>query len=263
MSIHPWAIVSPKAEIGEEVSIGPFSIVEEEVRIGAKTEVGSHVLMQSGTIIGENCSIHHGAVVGSIPQDLKFHDERTTLEIGDGTTIREYVTVNRGTVISGRTVIGRNCLLMAYVHVAHDCQIGDHVILTNCTSLAGHVTIGDYADLGGLVGVHQFTKIGCHSFIGGGSRVFQDVPPYIKAAGEPLRAVGLNIGRGFAGPVGLEKHGLSKESIETLKKAYRILFRLGLNTSQAIARVRQEAEQSPEVRTLIEFIEQSKRGIVK
>jgi UDP-N-acetylglucosamine acyltransferase len=263
VTIHETAIVDPGAEIAEGCSIGPFSIIERGVKVCRGTVIGSHILIQDGTTIGEECHIHHGAVIGSIPQDLKFRGEKTWLVIGNRTVIREYATINRGTKANWKTSIGDDCLIMAYVHVAHDCEIGHHVILANNVSLAGHVVIEDYATLGGLVPVHQFTRIGQHSFVGGGSRVTQDVPPFIKVAGEPLRPVGLNIGRGPFGPVGLEKHGFPTETIELLKKAYRLLFRSNLNTSQAIERIRAELEETPEICALLTFIERSERGIVK
>lgn len=262
-SIHETALVDPDATLGDGCSVGPFSIVEKGASIGAGTSIGSHVLIQTGTTLGRECRIYHGAVIGSVPQDLKFEGETTSLSIGDRSIVREYATINRGTKASWQTEIGCDCLVMAYVHVAHDCRIGNHVILANNVLLAGHVIIEDYATLGGLVPVHQFTRIGQHSFVGGGSRVTQDVPPFVKVAGEPLRPVGLNVGRGPFGPVGLEKHGLSTDTIQLLKKAYRILFRSKLNTSKAVERIRAELEDIPEICALVTFIEQSQRGIVK
>lgn len=261
--IHDLAAVHPKAELGPEVTVAPFSVIEEGVRIGAGTVIGSNVLVAKGTVLGENCTVHHGAVVGSIPQDLKFEGEETSLEIGDRTVIREYATLNRGTQYSGRTKIGNDCLIMAYVHVAHDCSLGDHVVLVNACALAGHVVVEDYARLSGFVPVQQFTRIGRHSYVAGACRVYKDVPPYIKVAGDPLRPVGLNVGRGQFGPTGLEQHGISKETIEHLKEAYRILYRSNLNTSQAVKRIREELELTPEILMLLEFIETSERGIVR
>jgi len=254
--IHPTAVVSPKAELGEGVSVGPFAIVEEGTRIGDGTTIGPHALIARGTTLGRGCQVHYSAVVGTIPQDMKFSGEETALEVGDRTIIREFATLNRGTTDRWRTVVGSDCLIMAYAHVAHDCMLGNHVIMANCASLAGHVVIEDYAILGGLVAVHQWVRIGQHSFIGGGYRVPKDVPPFVRAAGEPLRPAGLN-------SVGLRRRGFSPETMRVLKKAYRILFRSGLNTTQAIERIGEEVELIPEIRTLVEFIESSERGIIK
>jgi len=256
VQIHRSAFVSPKAEIAEGVCVGPFSIIEDEVKIGAGTRIASHVLVASGTTIGEECLICHGAVLGTDPQDVKYAGEKTSLQIGDRTIIREFATLHRGTSARGETVVGNDCFIMAYAHVAHDCIIGDNVILANAVNLGGHSTIEDFASIGGVVPVHQFVRIGQHSFVGGGFRVPKDVPPFIRAAGEPLRPVGLN-------SVGLERRGFPKETIELLKKAYRILFRSQLNTSQAIERVRNELELTEEICALLEFIEKSERGIIK
>ena len=256
MEIHPSAIVGPEAELGEGVSVGPFSIVEDGVVIGARTRVAGHVLVARGTRLGEECVLHHGAVVGTIPQDLKFEGEETTLEVGDRTVIREFATLNRGTKHRWKTVVGSDCLLMAYAHVAHDCLLGDHVIMANSVALGGHVTIEDYAFLGAFAKVHQFTRIGRHSFVGAGFRVSKDVVPYVKAAGDPLKPAGLNT-------IGLKRRGFSPEVLAALERAYRILFRSGLNTSQALERMREELEPTEEVKALIRFIEESERGIVK
>jgi len=261
--IHNLAVVHPKAELGPGVTVAPFSVIEEGVRIGAGTTIGSNVLVAEGTVLGESCTIHHGAVVGSLPQDRKFRGEETSLEIGDRTVIREYATLNRGTQYSGRTKIGNDCLIMAYVHVAHDSCLGDYVILANTCTLAGHVVVEDYARLSGFVPVLQFTRIGRHSFVAGACRVYKDVPPYMKVAGDPLKVVGLNTGQGKSGPTGLEQHGISREAIEHLKQAYRILYRSNLNTSQAVQRIREELDPTPEIDVLLKFIETSERGIVR
>ncbi len=253
---HPAAIVSSEAEIDEGVSIGPFAVIEEGTRIGEGTKIGPHALIAKGTTLGRNCQIHCGAVIGTAPQDLKFSGEETTLEVGDRTVIREFATLNRGTANRLKTVVGSDCLIMAYAHVAHDCVIGDHVIMANCASLAGHVVIESYAILGGLVAVHQWVKIGQHSFIGGGYRIPKDVPPFVRAAGEPLKPLGLN-------SIGLRRRGFTPETMSILKKAYRILFRSELNTTQALERIREEVEPIPEIRMLVEFIESSERGIIK
>ena len=204
----------------------------------------------------KNVTLFHGAVVGTIPQDLKFKGEKTRLVIGEGTTIREYAMLNRGTAESGQTVIGKNCFLMAYTHVAHDCYLGDNVIMANSVNLAGHIEIGDYAIIGGVVPVHQFVKIGAHSMIGGGFRVQQDICPYALAGGYPLKVAGLNA-------VGLKRRGFSKESILLLEKTFKILFFSKLNTSQAVEKIKNEIEISEEVEIILDFIARSTRGMVK
>ncbi|RKY87613.1 acyl-[acyl-carrier-protein]--UDP-N-acetylglucosamine O-acyltransferase [candidate division KSB1 bacterium] len=255
-NIDPTAIVKKEAEIGDNVSIGPFSIIEKNVIIGENTKIGSGVVISSGTSIGKGCNIFHGAVLGTIPQDLKFTGEETILRIGDNTTIREYATINRGTKYSGKTVVGKNCLVMAYVHIAHDCVIKDNVILANAVNMAGHVEIDDFAIVGGIVPIHQFVKIGKHSFIGGGYRVPKDVPPYILAAEEPLTYCGLNI-------VGLKRRGFSREAIEIIKKVYKFIYRSSLNVSQALEIIEKEIEKTKEVNEIVRFIKSSKRGIIK
>ncbi len=256
MDIHPTAIVHQDAKLADQVSVGPFSIINEGAQIGASTEIASHVLIDVRTVVGENCSIHHGAVLGTLPQDLKFKGEKTHLVIGDGTTVREYATLNRGTEYRDKTVVGKNCFIMAYAHVAHDCLLGDYVILANSVNLAGHVEIGDYAIVGGVVPVHQFVKIGAHSIIGGGFRVQKDVCPYALLAGYPLKTMGLN-------RVGLTRRGFSEKTMEILDKAFRILFKSKLNTSQAIEKIKSDLELIPEVQSLLDFIAQSERGIIK
>lgn len=254
--IHSTAIVHPKAELAEDVRVGPFTIIEGDVVVGSGTQIDSHVLVADGARIGRNCRFHHGAVVGSVPQDLKFGGEKTTLEIGDNTVVREYCDLNRGTEHRDRTVIGKECFLMAYTHVAHDCLIGDRVILANAVQLAGHVTIEDQVIIGGMVPIHQFCSVGQHAFIGGGYRVVQDVPPYILAAGEPLTYKGLN-------RVGLKRRGFSRESIRALQRCYRMIYRSGLNLSQALEAVRSDVPDLPEVRTVLEFIRNNERGIIR
>ncbi|MFH1005982.1 MAG: acyl-ACP--UDP-N-acetylglucosamine O-acyltransferase [Candidatus Latescibacterota bacterium] len=254
--VHDLAIVSSKAQLDEGVSVGPFSIVEDGVVIGADTQIASHVLVASGTTLGKECVLHHGAVVGTVPQDLKFRGEETTMEVGDRTVIREFATLNRGTEDQWKTVVGSDCLIMAYAHVAHDCVVGDHVILANSVALSGHVTIEDFAILGGFAKVHQFTRVGRHSFVGASFRVTMDVVPYIKVAGEPLKPLGLNT-------LGLKRRGFTPEGLAVLERAFRLLFRSGLNTSQALARMREELEPTEEVTSLIRFIEESARGIVR
>jgi UDP-N-acetylglucosamine acyltransferase len=256
MNIHPTAIVDPEAELGKDVSIGPYTIINEGVRIGDNVQIGSNVLIDSGAIIGRNCKIHHGVVLGTPPQDLKFGGEKTYLEIGENTVIREYATINRGTKHRGKVTVGSDCFIMMYAHIAHDCIIGNNVILANSVNIAGHVEVEDYAIIGGVVPVHQFTRIGAHSIIGGGFRVPKDVPPYILAGGYPLRYMGLNI-------IGLKRRNFSADTILTLKKACRILFQSQYNTTQAVEKIKSEIEPLPEIIHLLEFIEKSERGIIK
>ncbi len=255
-SIHPTALVDPNAELGEGVQVGPYAIIESGVRIGAGTEIGPHAFIGSGTKLGQKCRIFQGAILGTVPQDLKFRGERSELHIGDGTTVREYATLNRGTGENGVTRVGSDCLLMAYVHIAHDCDIGDHVILANAVNLAGHVHIEDWVSIGGMTPVHQFARIGCHSFIGGGYRVPKDIPPYILATGEPLQYAGLNV-------VGLQRRGFSSETLRLLKRAYRLIYRSGKNVSQALAQMERDLEMTDEVRHVYEFIKGSERGIMR
>ena len=255
-NIHSTAIVSPKAELGNNISIGPYSIVEEDVTIGDDCEIKSSVLLAEGTVLGKGVRVFHGAAVGSVPQDLKFGGEKTKAIVGDGTTIREFVTFNRGTTYHNRSECGKNCLIMAYAHIAHDCLIGDNVIMANSVNLAGHVEIDDYAILGGILPVHQFVKIGAHSMVGGGYRVQQDVVPYALVGGYPLRVAGIN-------KIGLSRRGFSDETIKTLHKAYRTIFHSKLNTTQAIEKIKSEMEIIPELQFVFDFISNSERGIIK
>ncbi len=255
MGIDRRAIVNKDAQIGNNVTVGPFSIIGDDVFIDDGTEIGANVYIESGTKIGKNCKIFHNAVLGTIPQDLKFENEETTLEIGAGTIIREFCSLNRGTKHSGKTIVGKNCFLMMYVHIAHDCHIGNNVIIANATNMAGHVEIHDYANISGLCPIHQFVKIGKHSFISGGYRVPKDVPPYILASGEPLGYIGPNI-------VGLTRRGFSKEAISRLKEAYRIIYKMNLNVSQAVQKIKSDMEITPEIKDVLDFIEKSERGII-
>jgi len=248
--------VDPKAKIADRVSIGPFSVVHGDVEIDEGVQIHSHVLVADGARIGKNCQVHHGSVISTQPQDLKFAGEATTLEIGENTIIREFCDLNRGTRHRGKSKIGKNCFLMAYTHVAHDCFVGDKVILANGVQLAGHVTIEDWVTVGGLVPVHQFCTIGRHSFIGGGFRVVQDVPPYILAAGEPLAFKGLNI-------IGLKRREFTQDAIAQLRKCYRLLYQSKLNTSQALEKIRVEVSMIPEVQAVMDFIEKSERGFIR
>lgn len=256
IKIDEKAVVSPKAELGDNIEVGPFAVIEEDVQIGENSVIAHGAHIASGTRIGKNVRIFTGAVLGTAPQDLKFGGEETTLEIGDGTTIREYATLNRGTRESWITRVGKNCLIMAYAHVAHDCHIGDNVILANAVNLAGHVTIEDWASLGGMVPVHQFIRIGAHAFVGGGYRVVKDVPPFILVMGEPLQYGGINL-------VGLRRRGFSRDQLAIIKKTYRILYQSKLNVYQAIERIKAEVDQTEDVLKIIEFVEKSERGIVR
>ena len=255
--IHPTAIVSPNAVIGENVSIGAYSIIGDHVTLGAGTWIGPHVVIDPHVTIGPGCKLFQYAAIGAIPQDLKFGGETSTVDIGPDVTIREFVTVHRGTAPGGGvTSVGEKSFLMAYTHVAHDCRIGKMVVLANNTTLAGHITIGDHATVGGLVAIHQFVRVGAYAFVGGKSAVVKDVPPYVIAAGDRAILHGLN-------RVGLKRHGFSPQSLAALKKTYRIMFRYGLTINEAIERVQAEVEMVPEVKTFIGFIQASSRGVTR
>jgi UDP-N-acetylglucosamine acyltransferase len=253
--IHPTAIVSADADIAADAEIGAFAIVGEGCTIGPGNVIAPRVTLERNVTLGHSVKVGIGTILGGAPQDLKFAGEETTVEIGDGTVIREYATINRGTSHSFKTTVGKNCLLMSYVHIAHDCQIGNSVILSNVVQLAGHVTIEDKAIISGLSAVHQFARIGHHSFIGGMSRVSKDIPPFLKAVGNPVKLYGLNT-------IGLQRSGMDEETIRELKRAYRLLFRSDLNVTQAIERAQTELEPLPEVKELIRFVEASERGVV-
>ena len=253
---QPLSYVHPGAKIDKSVVIEPFVTIENNVVIGRGTWVGSNVTIMEGARIGENCRIFPGAVISAIPQDLKFNGENSVVEIGNNTTIRECATINRGTSVTGKTIIGENCLIMAYSHVAHDCLIGDNCVIANSVALAGHVTIGDYAILGGNSSVHQFVSIGKHSMISGGSLVRKDIPPYVKAAREPLSFIGIN-------SIGLRRRGFTEEKITEIQNIYRILFQKNNNNSQAIIKIEAELTSSPERDEITSFIKNSGRGIMK
>lgn len=254
--ISPLAHIHPDATIGKDVTIEPFALIEGNVTIGDGAHIMSHTVIMKNTIVGKHCNIFPGAVLGAIPQDLKFDGEDTTVEIGDYTTIRECVTVNRGTKDKWKTIVGSNCLLMAYSHIAHDCKLGDHVIIANSVQLAGHVEIGDYAIIGGMAAAIQFSKIGAHTYIAGGTEVIKDVPPYIKAGRTPLSYVGVN-------SVGLQRRGFSTEKIKSIQEIYRNIYLCGLNTSQALLQIEKEIPDSEEKTEIIQFIKDSKKGILK
>ena len=253
--IHPTAIVHDGVEIGADVEIGPFAIVGENCRIGDGCVIAARATLERNVILGAGVKVGIGTVLGGDPQDLKFKGEMTTVEIGEGTTIREYTTVNRGTTQSYKTTVGKGCFIMSYVHLAHDCHVGDGVILVNSVQLAGHVTVGDKAIIAGQSAAHQFVKIGQYSFVGGCSRISQDVPPYIKAVGNPIKLYGLN-------SVGLQRNNFPEEVVRELKRAYRLFFRSELNVSQAKERAAAELKPFAEVQELLRFVEESGRGVV-
>ena len=254
--ISPLAHISPDAKLGNNVKVDPFAVIHEDVRIGDDTHIMSGAVIMSGTTIGTGCLIFPGAVLGAIPQDLKFMGEKTTVEIGDNTTIRECVTVNRGTQDKWKTVIGSNCLLMAYAHVAHDCILGDNVILSNSVQLAGHVEVGDWAIIGGMAGAPQFSRIGAHCYVFGHTVINKDIPPFMKAGRTPISYAGVN-------SVGLQRRGFSSEAINQILEVYRNLYNKGFNTSQALETIENDLPDSPERNTILTFIKESKRGIVK
>jgi len=253
--IHKTAIVDSSATIGSDVTIGAYSIVEAGTEIGDGCRIASHALIASGTKLGCECKVFKGAVVGTIPQDLKFEEEESTLIIGDGTIIREFCTLNRGTKGGGTvTSVGKNCLLMTYVHVAHDCFLGDNVILANGVNMAGHVTIEEFVGISGLCLIHQFVRIGRYAYIGGGSRISQDIPPYILTTGEPLGYYGLN-------SIGLKRRGFTAEQMSKVKRAYQFIYRSKLNLKQAVEAIKSDIELTEEIRIILDFIEKSERGL--
>jgi UDP-N-acetylglucosamine acyltransferase len=255
LPIHPTAQIDPAADLDSTVSVGPFSIIGPRVKIGAGTEIGPGVFIEQDTEIGRECKIHHQASIGTAAQDLKYRGEPSAVRIGDGVIIRENVTVNRGTAARGCTRIGSHCALLAYAHVAHDCEVGDHVILANGVQLGGHVEVEPYATVGGLVPVHQFCRIGRHAFIGGGFRVVQDVPPFVLAAGEPLRMYGLNA-------TGLRRAGFSEASRRQLKKAYALLYDRDRPLDQRLRELAAGEDEGGFIKQVLAFVSQSKRGII-
>lgn len=254
--IHKFANVSPSAKLGNNVTVESFSTIYDDVTIGDGTIIHPNVTIYSGTTIGKNCEIFPGAVIGVRPQDLKFDGEETTVEIGDNTTIRECVTIHRGTKDRMKTVVGSNCLLMTYVHVAHDCFIGNNVILASYVGLSGHVTIEDYAIMEGTAVAQQFVSIGAHSFIGGGSLVRKDVPPFVKAAREPLGFAGVN-------SIGLRRRGFSDELVKEIEDVYRILYVMHNNVSKGVEVVKEQVSQSPTRDQILSFIATSDKGIIR
>lgn len=252
--IHPTAIVDGKAELGADVEIGPWAYVGPHCVVGDGSVIQMRATLEEHVILAPRVTVGIGTVLGGRPQDLKFKGEVTTVEIGEGTTLREYLTINRGTSESFKTTVGKNCFLMSYVHLAHDCHVGDGVIISNGTQLAGHVTVQDRAIISGLCAVHQFAKIGRHAFVGGCSRISKDIPPFVKAVGNPVQLYGLN-------SVGLQRSGFKEEVVSELKKAYRLFFRSDLNITQALAKAG-ELKQFPEVQAFVEFVDASGRGVV-
>ncbi len=255
-SIHKTAIVAEGARLGENVEIGPYCIVGPRVTLGDRCRLDSMVRIDGHTTIGQDCAFAHGAAIGGQPQDLKYQGAPSETRIGDRNTFREFSTVNRATGENEATVIGNENLVMAYAHIAHNCVVGDRVILGNAATIAGHVRIDDYALISGVVPVHQFTRIGAHSIIGGGFRVPKDVPPFIRAGGMPLKVAGLNL-------IGLQRRGFSEETIAELKKLYRIFFRSKLIKERALERIRTECQMLPEVEYFCRFIEESERGLTR
>ena len=254
MTIHPTAIVHPRAELGMEVAIGPYAIIGEHVRLGAGTRVGPHAVIDGWTTIGERCDIGVGAVLGGAPQDLKYRGQRTFLRIGDQTCIREYVTIHRSAEEGQATVIGSHAFLMAYTHVAHDCRLGDHVIMVNYAGLSGYVEVEDRAFISGHNAVHQFVRIGYLAMVSGASRVVKDIPPFMIAEGNPTRIRGLNV-------VGMRRLGYTPQVRLEVRRAYRLLYRSGLNHTQALERMRQAGFAGSEAQRLIAFVDSAKRGI--
>lgn len=254
VKIHPSALIDPTAELAGDVEIGPWALIGPGCSIGEGSRIAARATLERNVRLGQRVQVGVGAILGGDPQDLKYRGEETWVEIGDDTAIREYATINRATAHSLTTRVGKHCFLMSYVHLAHDCDVGDSVIISNGTQLAGHVHVEDKAIISGLCAVHQFARIGRHSFIGGCSRVAQDVPPYVRAVGNPIKLFGLN-------SVGLQRSGFDEQVMRALKLAYRFCFRSDLNLSQGVEKARAEVEPLPEVQHFLSFIEASQRGV--
>jgi UDP-N-acetylglucosamine acyltransferase len=254
---QPLAYIHPEARVASNVTIEPFAVIQKNVEVGEGTWIGSNAVIMEGARIGKNCQIFPGAVISAPPQDLKYKGEPSTVVIGDNTTIREFVTLNRGTELDkNATIIGENCLLMAYVHVAHDCMIGNNVIIVNSVQLAGHIEVQDWAFIGGASAVHQFVKIGAHAFVSGGSLVRKDVPPFIKAGREPLSYCGINT-------VGLRRRGFSSDKINEIQEIYRHVYLKGLNNADALDLITAEMPATKERDEVLHFIRSSERGIMR
>ncbi len=252
--IHPTAIVSPKAELGTGVSVGPFSIIEDDVQVGDNTEIRSSVVLANGARIGSDCRIHSSCVIATEPQDLKYKNERTYAFVGDRTVLREYVTVNRGTVETGKAVVGDDCLIMTYCHVAHDCRVGNNVIMSNVSQLAGHVTIEDWVILGGVAKIHQFCTVGSHSMIGADVKIVKDVPPFTLVGRQPAKVEGVN-------KIGLRRRGFKSKTIRAIEEFYDTVLFSGMNNTEGIKHYKAKGDLLEEVEYCIKFIENSKRGI--
>lgn len=255
--IHPQAIVSPRARVAENVEIGPYSVVGDDVEIGTGTSIGPHVVIKGPTSIGRSNRIFQFASIGDDPQDKKYAGESTRLEIGDRNTVRECCTINRGTVQDeGVTRIGSDNWFMAYVHIAHDCRIGNHTVLANCATLAGHVELGDFAIMGGFSGVHQYCRIGTHSFLGMYAGITRDVPPYVMVSGRPAEPKGINL-------EGLKRQEFGTDQIKSIRNAYKVIYRSGLKLSEAVERLEEAVAAQPEIRPLVDFLRSSKRSIIR
>lgn len=257
VAVHATSIVDPRARIAPGVTIGPFCLIGPEVTLEAGVILDSHVKIQGNTTLGRGVRVHAGAVLGGAPQDVKYHpDQDSRLLIGEGTEVREMVTVHLGSGDGTDTRVGKGCMLMAYCHIGHNGQIGNGVTIANGAQLAGHVTLEDHVVIGGLVPIHQFCRVGCYSFVGGGCRIGKDVPPYLRAAGEPLRPSSLNL-------VGLRRHGFTRETLSALKQAFRLLYRMDLRTEVALERIIAEVPPGPEIRHFVDFVATSQRGVVR
>lgn len=254
--ISPLAQISDKAQLGINVEVGPFTVIHEDVVIGDNTKIHSNVVLYPGTRLGKNCEVYPGAVISPVPQDLKFEGEQTTVEIGDNTIIRECVTIHRATKDRWVTRVGSNCLIMAYVHIAHDCQIGNGVILASYVGLSGHCIIDDYAILEGSVGSQQFMRVGRHAFLAGATLIRKDVPPYVKAAREPITFAGVN-------SIGLRRRGFSDEQVREIEEVYRTIYVMNTNVSKGVQAVKEQMPDSVFAKEIIEFIETSDKGIIR
>lgn len=254
VAVHPTAVIDPAAQLGLDVEIGPYAVIGPGVEVGDGSRLGPHVVLERNVRLGAAVTLGAGVVLGGAPQDVKYRDEETWVEIGPRTVIREHSTVNRGTTATGKTSVGADCFLMTYVHVAHDCHVGDGVTIANATQLSGHITVEERATLSGLIAIHQFVTIGTHAFVGGASRVNQDIPPYVKAVGNPVELFGLN-------SIGLQRAGFSPQTLASLKRAYRLLFNTTMPRADALQELAPDAAQVPEVRRLIDFVTTARRGV--
>jgi UDP-N-acetylglucosamine acyltransferase len=253
-AIHATAVIDETAQLAAGVIVDPYAVIGPNVVIGARTHVGAHVVIERDTVVGEDCRLHNGAALGGDPQDLKYAGESSRLVVGDRTVVREFATLNRGSAARGSTDIGSDCLIMAYAHVAHDCIIGNHVVIANAVNMGGHAAVGDWVVIGGMTAVHQFARIGAHAFVGGMSAVRKDIPPYVKASGNPMRLFGLNA-------IGLQRRGFTSEVRIEIRRAYRILFQSKLNLREAVDQARSTLQTSPELEAMLEFIDRSERGV--